>query len=57
MIAVRGGLGLDGHLRPQYGAGVGIKFGFIGFDIGVATHNNTISGEQGMRFGTSIAFY
>lgn len=53
-LAVRGGLERDPRGLFQIGAGVGIRRGPIGFDLGVRTHARNVRGDRVGELGLSL---
>lgn len=56
-LAVRGGVARDQRKKMQFGAGVGIRFGSVGLDAGIATHSNSLSDKRGITLATSLSLY
>jgi hypothetical protein len=56
-LALRGGVGRDNRKRVQYGAGAGVRFGFLSLDVGFWTHSNSLSNVRGITMATSVSIY
>ena len=56
-VALRAGGSLDGQQQVQYAGGVGLKFGRLGADAGVATHSRNLSHERGVELCVGLALY
>jgi hypothetical protein len=56
-VALRAGTSLDGQQQVQYGGGVGVKFGRLGADAGVATNSRNLSHERGVELCVGLALY
>jgi hypothetical protein len=56
-FAVRGGVMRDQRKKLQFGFGGGLRMGAFGLDLGVWTHNNSLSDRRTMTLATSISVY
>jgi hypothetical protein len=56
-VALRAGAAIDEYERVQLGAGVGVRVGRVGVDVGLATNNRNVSRERGLELGAGLALY
>ncbi len=56
-LAVRGGISRDQRKLLQFGLGGGLRFGFLGLDVGFATNSNNLSSQRGIVMATSLTIY
>ncbi len=56
-LALRAGGYVDPQQTFQYTAGTGLRFGFIGVDLAVASNSRNLSRERGLELGAGLAFY
>jgi len=56
-LAVRGGISRDQRKLLQFGLGGGLRFGFLGLDVGLATNSNNLSSKRGIVMATSLTLY
>jgi hypothetical protein len=54
-LALRGGVLTDERSRVQYACGLGLGVSRLWVDLGLQTHNRSITGERGLTLGTSLA--
>ena len=55
-VALRGGLERDRREQWQAGAGVGLRFARVGFDLGIRSHSRNVRGEREVEMGLSLVF-
>jgi Family of unknown function (DUF5723) len=56
-FALRGGMRLDEEANIQGGTGLGARFGVIGADLALATHNRHLNGERGLELAAGVSWY
>jgi hypothetical protein len=57
MIAVRAGTYRDANEHWQWTGGSGVRFGWVGLDLAVATHQRYIEEERGVEMAASLTLY
>jgi hypothetical protein len=56
-LAVRGGLALDENQLVQYSAGTGVRFGFVGVDLALATNSHNLARVRVLELGAGLTLY
>ena len=56
-LALRAGVSRDQRRLMQFGAGVGLRFGPLGLDVGFFTHSNSLSSQRAITMATAISIY
>jgi len=56
-LALRAGAGIDGEGHPQFGCGTGVRFGFLGVDLALASNSRNVTHERSYELGAGLALY
>ena len=56
-LALRAGASLDADQRMQFGCGTGVRFGFLGLDLALASTSRNVSRERVLELGAGLALY
>jgi hypothetical protein len=56
-LALRSGASLDANRQVQGAGGLGLRFGRLGIDFGVASHSRSLSHERGVELATGLSLY
>ena len=54
---LRCGASIDQEHSLQFGGGAGLRFGPVGFDLGLATHGRNLSHQRGLELGAGLVLY